>query len=279
MKIRERLFVFVLALALCAFAGAAIAGCGETEEGPSAPDAATALKFDFATGEYSFTGVSDASYYFLRVYAKAEAEESGVAAATPVGSSRISASDGNSYSGTLTIELDPGVDYSAYVFSYAEDGITYSLSDPVSGYMTSTYATPELTTSNIRFDIAEDGNSATVTLTNNFLSSANTDCAPDYTVKVYAAETGGDAVETLTVKASDIKEETEDSGGPKGPTITRTAEFTIELNNVTSHWITITIVSTDQKAYNDSEESNRLVIAQSSEEEPGGGDNPKGGTK
>lgn len=278
MKIRKRIFMFVLALVLCAFVGAAIAGCDdgkENDDNTGAPAKVTAFAFDFATGEYSFTGSEDASHYFVRVYSKAEVEESGIENINPVKSSRVSKGSSTSYSGTLELTLDPGEDYSAYVFSYGEDGVTYTLSDPVTGYRTSTYAAPSLTTSNIRFDIAEDGNSATVTLTNSFLSDANTDCEPTYIVKVYDAETGGAEVASVTVEYSSVKEETEE--GAKGPTTTRSAEFTLDIDNVTAHWITITIKSNDSRAYNDSEESNRLAIAQSSDEDTGGDD--QGGTK
>lgn len=130
----------ILALLLCAvMCMALLAGCGE-EETPSinsgsinsngyivvanSPDevvsneslgdlaAVTNLTFDCNTCAYSFTGVENADYYYIRVYAVVDGVESNSA---EFQSDKINATSGNTYSGTLEGQYLLAGDYNIYV--------------------------------------------------------------------------------------------------------------------------------------------------------------------
>lgn len=267
MKIRKILIPFVMLIAVSILMVTGVVGCGNSEENNSnAPKAATNVKIDFQSGAYSFTADEEAAYFFMRVYEKSLAEGSdNIASINPVMSSRIAAkANTTSYSGTLdmTSALTPGADYYAYIFSYASDNVTYSLSDKVEGYWTSKYGTPDITKA-IEFDIdTSDATKVTATLTSTFLSDANVAESPEYLISVYENDEATETVTTHTVIASDINEESVSSGwGP--PSTKRTATFSLDLdNNADTYFVSIKIVTKNAKAYASSDESSRIQITQ-----------------
>lgn len=132
-------FKSIFALALClAMALTFLTGCGGTqnpsEEGgvitvANSPDDVTASEgtgaplaeasdftFDFMTLDYSFTGVENAEFYYIKVYPVVDGEESNSASFQ---SDKISANDSGSYSGAIEGQILLAGDYIAHVVASA----------------------------------------------------------------------------------------------------------------------------------------------------------------
>lgn len=157
MKKMKKAFALLLCLALCM---AFLTGCGDSSTPGGSGDGsiitvsnspdeaadnnadktplgeASDFSFDFESLEYSFTGVENAEFYFIKVYPVVNGEEGNSASFQ---SDKISANDANSYSGTVEGEILLAGDYIAHVVA---SGTGYKSSDiQVSGTSTLLAAT------------------------------------------------------------------------------------------------------------------------------------------
>lgn len=160
MKTTKKLLALMLALALCL---SVLAGCSSdtaTSDGESSgvitvansPDEVEAsasdltplgeasdFTFDFETLDYSFTGVAEAEFYYIKVYPVVDGEESNSASFQ---SDKIDANDSNAYSGTVEDETLLAGDYIAHVVASASG---YESSDIQTSGTSTLLATPSVT--------------------------------------------------------------------------------------------------------------------------------------
>ncbi len=136
-----------LLLALCLTMGfTCLAGCGEKKttdndstgvitvanspeedatggENKTPLDQVSDFTFDFETLTYTFTGVENAEFYYIRTYPVVDGQESNSASFQ---SEKIEANDSNTYSGTVAGEILLAGDYVAHLVS---SGAGYASSD------------------------------------------------------------------------------------------------------------------------------------------------------
>ena len=132
---------------------------------------ASDFTFDFETLDYSFTGVEEAEFYYIKVFPVVDGEESKSASFQ---SEKIDANADNQYSGTIEDEILLAGDYRAHVVAFA------------AGYSSS--------------EIEVDGTSTLLAIPS---LSANWDTEDENDVKVKITITPGDELTetfTLTVK-------------------------------------------------------------------------------
>ena len=234
-----------------------VTGCGETKTAQTElPEAVENFSLDFETGDFSFDFGDTAKQFYVRIYEQGETDES-----MPVAARRVRyRSEETSYSGSMDLsELQPGNTYDAYVYTYVKDengDLIYNTCDSVSGVYHTSYKTPA---KNIDCTI-EDG-TVTVTLENAFFTDQYLDKEPTYLIRFFE---NGSEISSTELGAADIDEVEETSEGGFGPattTITRTAETTFEAVDFSAEYgVTVTIISNDESAYDDSAES-ELIIA------------------
>lgn len=154
----------VLALTLCAALGLALlTGCGSGGNAETGSDSgiitvanspeevstddtdktplgeASDFTFDFEKLEYSFTGVENAEFYYIKVFPVVNGEEGNSASFQ---SDKIRADDTNSYSGTIEGQTLLAGDYIAHVVA---SGAGYSSSDIQTSGSSTLLASPNVT--------------------------------------------------------------------------------------------------------------------------------------
>lgn len=267
---QNRLFSLLLAGLTLVSSGALLTGCGSdtstTETEP--PKAVTDLQLDFESGEFSFTGVEDATSYYVRIFEANPSEED---ADMPLAARRIRVREDNkatgTFSGTVALDdLQPGDSYNAYVFSYKKDDngdLVYTQSEAVNGTYKTTYDAPS--GDGISTDI--EGNTVTITLTNDFFTTEYLDKAPDYQVNLYVNGTQSDSL-TLTNSDLQIEESTSTNMfGMEVTTTTTTAAAVFTVSDPAAFMTaTVTLLSTDDTAYYSSEEGEAFAVTVAAEE-------------
>jgi hypothetical protein len=195
-----------LLLTLVASVGvlATITSCSNSKDSTSTVASATNLQLNFSTGEYSFTGASNARTYCIRLYGF---DESGTQEDnyTTTSNNILASEENSSYSGTMDLTAcTPGSSYNAYVLTRTED-YKKSLSEKATGTYIGVYGTPDATgitttysSSNINVTMAEATFDPYKTL-----ASAPT----SYTLTVYSGTT---SVKTKTINTADLDSRDED---------------------------------------------------------------------
>lgn len=247
-------------------------GCGDTKSATvELPDAVENFALDFESGDFSFDFQDTAKQFYVRVY-----EQGSVDGDMPVAARRVRyRSEETAYSGSMDLStLKPGDTYDACVYTYVKDengDLVYNTCDTVSGVYRTNYKTP---TKGIQCTIEEG--MVTVTLNSDFFSDQYLDKEPTYKLRFFE---NGQEVATKELGAADIEEVEEESAGGWGPpttTIIRTAVATFEATNSDAEYgVTVSVLSNDETAYYDSQES-ELVIATEPVEEPEGGEMGEG---
>ena len=277
MKNRNLICVLIaLAMVLCC----ALTGCGET---PAAtPDKVNDLKFNFETGEFSFSDV-EAEEYYVRLFLANPSEED---ADMPVAAQRVrDVANKTSYSGTLdTADLEPGVLYNAIVYTYVEDAegnLVAVTSDPVPGTYKTTYPTPT-NVGGVSCTILD--NTITVTLSGAFFSGHYGKCDPGFQINLYK---DGVLVETKTLNADDIEvvvTTTTNCCGQEETSVEGKAEATFDVADATANYtVTLKVISSDATAYYDSAEGEGYAVTEYVEpvatEPAEGGNTGEGGSE
>lgn len=258
----------IASLAVVAMAATGIfsvTGCGDTKSAQTTelPDAVENFAMDFVTGDFSFDFEDTAKQFYVRIYEQGSEEGS-----MPVAARRVRyRSEETSYSGSMDLSsLQPGDTYDAYVYTYVKDDngdLIYNKCDSVSGVYHTTYKTP---TKNISCTIT-DG-TVNVTLENKFFTDQYLDKEPSYLIRFYE---NGNEVATTELTSADIEEVEETSEGGFGPattTITRTAATSFDAVDADAEYgVTVTVISHDATAYDDSAESELIPATEPAPEE------------
>lgn len=239
----------ILVMILCGSALATTTACGSKKK-VELPNVVTDLKFDFETGEFSFSDQDNVKNYTVRLFETVPSEDS---AEMPMAARRVRDREGyDSYEGIVDLsDLHAGESYDAIVYSYSKDAngdLVYVTSDPVTGIYKAVYTTSDGT----GVEATEDNGGVTVTLTNDFFTDEYLNKAPNYLVKCYK---GGKVVDEATLTAAQvetIETQEENSCGQMETTTSTTAS--IHFNSMCDN-VTVTIISTDSVAYYDSAES------------------------
>lgn len=198
MKKLRLILVAALAAAMCLGAAAVLTGCGPEETPSNVLTQPTDFEFNPETGEYSFTGVENAGYYFVRVYGYNEvldADES-VYCAT---SERISGGTGEK-SGTVDTSGFICGPYRAKLTIGAASGTDYVSPDPVCHTFYMQEGTKLITP---QFKVTTDGNAVKLSADGYVLATyIRYQCFPvwTYTIK----DSSGNTVQTIELKLSDL---------------------------------------------------------------------------
>ena len=237
------------------------------------PDVVTDLKFDFESGEFSFSDVENAKNYTVRLF---EAEPAEDAVDMPMAARRVRDREGyDKYEGFVDLsELHPGEKYNAVVYTYAKDSngdLINVVSEPVTGVYKATYSTP----GSAGVTPYKDGPGVTVEFGNDFFTEEYLNKSPSYLVKLLA---NGAEVGSVTLTANDIEvitTETENSSGGKE---TSTETTGVAKFPATGDSITVQLISTDSTAYYDSEASAPIQVLDAKPAQEGeGGEGQQGG--
>ena len=257
---KRNLICVLVALAMVLCCG--LAGCSGNGSGATAtPDKVTDLKFNFETGEFSFSDV-DAEEYYVRLFL-ANPEEGD--AEMPIAAQRVRDAEGKtSYSGTLdTSGLEPGTAYNAIVYTYVEDAEgnqVAATSDPITGTYKSTYPTP---TNVGGVSCTIDGNTVTVTLSGTFFSGDYGKCAPSFQINLMK---DGQLVDSKTLTDADIDvvvTTTTNSSGQEETTTEGQAQATFTVSDAAAAYtVTLKVISTDATAYYDSAEGEGYAVTE-----------------
>ena len=263
MKNRNLICVLVaLAMVLCC----ALTGCGDTGAAVT-PDNVNDLKFNFETGEFSFSDV-EAEEYYVRLFL-ANPEEGD--AEMPIAAQRVRDAEGKtSYSGTLDMaDLEPGVAYNAIVYTYTEDAegdLVAATSDPITGTYKTTYPTPT-NVGGVSCTILN--NTITVTLSGDFFAGDYGKCDPGFQVNL---KKDGQLVESKTLASDDIEvvvTTTTNSSGQEETTTEGQAQVTFEVSDPTAAYtVTLKVISNDATAYYDSAEGEGYAVTEYVEPAP-----------
>ncbi|MBR1813806.1 MAG: glycoside hydrolase family 3 protein [Lachnospiraceae bacterium] len=253
-----------LLLVVC-LAGGSFTACGNAGKTSTAelPDVVTDLVFDFESGDFSFSDVANAKNYNVRVFDANPAEGD---AQMPLAARRVRDREGyEKYEGFVDLsELQPGNAYSVYVYTYAKDSngdLINSVSEPVTGVYKTTYATVDGTGIKPTFD--EEG--VTVSFGNDFFTAANMDKAPTYRVKLYA---DGAEIASADLTSDQVETTTREEEGSSGQISTVTENSSSLHFDKVGDSVTIQLISTDDTAYYDSEESAPITVTEYVEEVP-----------
>lgn len=122
MKKIKNLVAALIAMIMAIACMGVIAACGDDSDDAKTLDSVTNFTYDITTGEYSFTGVDNASYYKLDVYA--------TGSTVALASTRITATSDTSYSGTFSVSVSAGdydVTCTAMASGYTSSTVTISV--------------------------------------------------------------------------------------------------------------------------------------------------------
>ncbi len=263
----------ILALIGLARSGAFGGSSGETKKGTT-PDVVTDFKFDFESGAFAFADAANAKNYYVRIFEANPSEED---ADMPMAARRVRDSEGTEkYEGVIDLSaLTPGESYKAFVYTYAKDAggdLVFATTDALTGV----YKTPYSTSDGTGVVAFRDNGGVTVRLSNDFFTDEYLDKAPSYLVKLYA---NGAVVEEKTLTAAEVetseREEEQSSGDPK---IVKESKAELHFDK-DGDKVTVQVLSKDDTAYYDSEESTPVeVLNEAPVEEPAeGGQTGEGG--
>lgn len=265
--------ICLLVLALTLGAVAMLTGCGGTES----LDKVTDLKFDFETGDFSFSGVEGAKEYRVRVFPFVDDGNGNmVESELPINESNALRGGKDSYTGNVPMwSCTPGDEYNVYVLATsAEEGVEDSTSDAVKGTYVAVYDAVE---AGVTATIS--GTKVTVELGNDAISDYY-DSGADFEVTLYK---DGAKVESKTVKNADIKNEESggESGGKsmvmsvvpfgdKGPTTNYSASVTFDVDDAAATYTVTVIVKSTATYYKDSAESAAFSVTKANADQPVG---------
>lgn len=193
--------------------------------------AVTNLTFDCNTCTYSFTGVENADYYYIRVFAVVNGAESNSA---EFQSDKIDATSGNTYSGTLEGKSLLAGDYNIYVVA---SGSGYTSSEAKTSGQSNKMASASVTAN---WDTDSEEVKATITITpGDAIAKTFTlvitdaegkevyrnDAATSEPITINAADLGVDALTVEDVyNVSVAVNEVEGYAAPEAPTTTTITE-------------------------------------------------------
>ena len=258
----------VLAMVLCF----GFAGCDNGDGGKTAsPAKVTDLKFDFQTGEFSFSDV-DVYEYKVRVF-PAELQES--EADMPITQQVVRDRDSATYSGTLDVaELEAGRQYKAVVYSFVEneDGTqSYSISEAVLGVCKKAYPTVTKTTSG--FSASYQEGQITISMSGNFFSGDYAKCAPTFEITLYKGE---ELIDAKVIKDGEFELSVEtgvNECGQETTTVVGGIELTYTMDDPeAAYFVTVKVISTDSVAFYDSELSEKIEVTEYDPNANQGGD-------
>lgn len=198
MKLKKllKLICLVTVISLCSFA---MFGCSEKkpDSGSTTKKIAQPTNFTFneETGEYSFDGVENAGYYFVKIYAfneKTQTENNQYLSTT----GRISGGTGKK-SGTIEVKDMAWGRYNVNVYAYAAAGLGLENADTLTKVVKNggTLKKPEIrfTTTGTTVEMMVDGYSSAYYANNQLLT--------DYTFTVYKAD-GTTVEKTIALDSS-----------------------------------------------------------------------------
>ncbi len=229
--------------------GKALRAAYESEAVPTTNSAkATDVTFDFETGAYSFKGANGAEEYRVRIFPVVDGQVDEL----PINESQAIRGGESEYSGTLALwSLNAGDTYSVCILTSFEDGSS-SVSEYVSGQYVAHYTT---ITSDVTASI--DGNTITVALGTNALDGYSSGADFEVTLK-----SGGQTIETKTVKNSDV-EEVAGSGFMRQTTYSAAVTFEVE-DPTADYTVTVKTIS-NSDFYITAEESEEFAVIDASE--------------
>lgn len=196
MKKHRKLYQGVVAATMLGMSAAMLSACGDSSSGQ-----VDDLKFDFTTGDYSFSGNEDAAEYRVRIFPVTDGKEEEL----PINESQPLRGGEESYSGNLPLwTLTPGATYNAYVMTTDENGENV-MSSAVEGKYVAIY---ETVTEGVTAGI--ENNVITVTLDGEDLKN-NYGTGAEYVITL---KKDGEAAEEKTLTEADLVEvEQENQGG------------------------------------------------------------------
>ena len=223
-----------------------MSACGSEPQGQGK---ASAVTFDFQTGDYSFKGVDGATEYRVRIFPVTD----GVEEDLPINETQPIRAGEESYTGNIALwSLTAGNTYNVYVLTKDEDGKS-SVSDAVTGIYIATFL-------GIKSGVSATINGSTITVALDDDALKDTYAAgADYEIALKDGET---VVETKTIASADIVATESSSGFMK--TTTYDAKVTFEVVDTdASYTVTVKVISTSD--YNiSSEESEPFAITEGS---------------
>ena len=227
------------------------------------PDVVKDLKFDFESGEFSFSDVVNAKNYNVRVF---EANPAEGAADMPVAARRVRDREGyEKYEGFVDMtELTAGDSYKVYVYTYSKDSkgdLVFVTSDPLTGVYKTTYSTPDGT--GVTATLADGG--VTVDFADDFFTDEFVHKNPSYLVKLYADSAEVDQITLTSAQVETVERQEESSSGDPETVIEHCASVHFDKAGDS---VTIQLISTDSTAYYDSAESAPIAATEPAAEEP-----------
>ncbi len=252
------LVVIAAALVVICFVRSGAFGGGssgsEAKQGAT-PDVVTDLSFDFETGAYSFSDVQNAKNYYVRIF-EAELAENDVD--MPLAARRVRDSEGaEKYEGVIDLSaLQPGDSYNAYVYTYAKDAngeLSNVMSEPVNGV----YKTPYSTSAGTGVTAYKEDGGVTVQLANSFFTTEYLDKSPSYMLTLYKDGEALEAIELTSGQVEITEREEESSSG--NISIVRESSASVHFNQEGDS-LTVQVISKDDSAYYNSEESAPIAV-------------------